>query len=115
MSKSPSEIILNRSKAYNEANYRIIYDIYDIKSDFKSLFPTIEDYKNQFLELTNQYGSIKTKIIKEIIKKNLAEVTYIDKVIAKEEEISFYCKGYFKQTVDGWKIFKEIKEIIKDE
>jgi hypothetical protein len=113
MSNLPSEVILIRSKAYNEANPKIIYDIYDEKSEFKNLFPTLNEYRKQFLELTNIYGSIKTDIIKEKIKKNLAEVIYKDTVISNEKEITFYCKGYLKNTKNGWKIFKEIKEVYK--
>jgi hypothetical protein len=113
MNKSPSEIILNRSKAYNESNPKDIHDSYLEESDFRALFPTLEDYKSQFFDLTAVYGSIKTEIIRERIKNNLAEVIYIDRVISNEGEITFYCKGYLALTKSGWKIKKEKKEIVE--
>lgn len=112
MSKSPAEIILNRTAAYNVSDPHTIYGMYADNSEFIQWFPTFEIYKDQFFQLTAIYGSIQTEIISEKVKSRLSEVTYIDTVISEQEGTSvFYCKGYFTLTDKGWKILKEKKEL----
>lgn len=113
MTVSPTGIILKRSEAYNLSDPKTIYMFYAEKSEFRQWFPELKDYEVQFFELTAIYGAIHTEIMGEKIKKNLAEVTYRDRVISNEEELLFYCKGYFTKTGDGWKILKEKKEQVK--
>lgn len=113
MKNSPMEIIMKRTEAYNESDPKTIYSLYSEESEFKQWFPTLKDYEAQFFDLTAVYGSIQTEIISEKVKTRLAEVTYKDIVISKDEELLFYCKGYFALTDTGWKIIREKKEHVK--
>ncbi len=115
MRKFPSETILKRADAYNLCDVATVYSCYADNSEFTSIFPDLDTYKEQFEKLTKVYGSIKTEIIDETVKNNLAIVTYKDNVFSEEGIITFYCKCYLKRIDNEWKILKEDKEILINE
>jgi ketosteroid isomerase-like protein len=104
---------LKRADAYNVCDVKTVYECYAENSEFVGFFPDLQTYKKQFEQLTKVYGSIKTEIIDENIKGNLAVVIYKDNVISEEGIITFYCKCYLKKDNSDWKILKEEKEIVE--
>lgn len=106
---SPAEIIKFRTECYRASDGRGIFSLYSVKSDLRKIFSE-KDFCDHFIMLTKKSEHAGLKIVAETIKKNLAEVKYIEYISENSEVTSYFSKTALIMEEGAWRILKEQRE-----
>ncbi len=106
----PSEIIKFRAECYIAADGGGVFSLYSIKSDVCKLFDK-SAFADNFRLLTKDSEHAGLNIVSETVKKNLAEVKYIEHFNENGDLRTFYSKSYLILEGGVWRILKEKREI----
>jgi len=106
---TPSEVIMFRAECYLASDGAGVFSLYSIKSDVRKIF-TEKDFVENFNLLTKQNEHAGLQIVSENVKKNLAEVKYIEHINEDGELATFYSKTVLTMENGVWRILKELRE-----
>lgn len=108
---NPLDTILKRFELFAQHKPAEIYNLYAKDSEFRKFFPAINDYVEQFEEISSRTLPLKIEIINYQKKGSLASVLFIEKFLSAEEgEIIYYTRTILKKTDIMWQIVKETRE-----
>jgi len=105
----PAEVIQFRAECYKLSDGAGVFSLYSVRSDLRKLF-TAEAFSEHFSLLVKGNEHSGLKIVKETVKKNLAEVKFIEHISEESTMVTYYSKAVLTKEDGCWKIIKEMRE-----
>lgn len=107
---TPSELLQHRADLYRSHDAQGIFLLYSVKSDLRKFFMQADDYTSHLFSLVGGADHAGITIVKETLRGNLAEVTYVERFSECGQVVQYYSKAVFTRETDVWKILKDTKE-----